>query len=550
VATTLTLLNLLSAATPAEPAALVAGFPDAAAAGNFSDLLLEGLLASLPQAAGTTDTKGGETSAPKEETPWTPRADDRPAGETRKGSDGSEAGNGAAPWVVLPFVQVVLPVSQPKPLEISLSPDTVSLEPAEDQAVPEAMEAVREEPLDAPLLSEAGLAALPVPVPTVPSNEVKGQSQLPVEAMPVLAAPTPAPAMVELRQTPETRETPALPETAEQPAARELAFTATLEPKRPPAPRVETPAKLPIVEPRLQPPAEPVKAEAPLPEHRVETVEGKAPAAPEAAPAVGETARPTLPEQRPVAAARPRQSEPMDAPVKEESTMTPAPVARPVASKDPQQQGHDERGAAPQGHPAERHAAPREGAQGSSFATTTAAVTPGAERTPQTGGPTAAAEPGHTTPLERIAPATAEETRTGPVKDLSLRLQPGPGAGVDLRFVERAGQVEVTVKTQNQGSAELLAIDLPALQQRLESQGFQATIRTPAQVESATPSTATSTNSHQESQSGITAISGDSAAGLDLSSSGDGAAPHQQTDLDELQDAIALRRLRKDRQDS
>jgi hypothetical protein len=78
----------------------------------------------------------------------------------------------------------------------------------------------------------------------------------------------------------------------------------------------------------------------------------------------------------------------------------------------------------------------------------------------------------------RLAPASPAElepesvART-PARDITLRLNEGDQR-VDVRLVERQGEVHVAVRTPDAGLASDLRRDLPSLAARLEQNGFHA----------------------------------------------------------------------------
>jgi hypothetical protein len=67
-----------------------------------------------------------------------------------------------------------------------------------------------------------------------------------------------------------------------------------------------------------------------------------------------------------------------------------------------------------------------------------------------------------------------------PKTDLTVRIQGDAGQSVNLRVVERAGQIQVSVRTNDPVTAALLRREVPALQTGLERIGWHANPITPA----------------------------------------------------------------------
>jgi hypothetical protein len=87
------------------------------------------------------------------------------------------------------------------------------------------------------------------------------------------------------------------------------------------------------------------------------------------------------------------------------------------------------------------------------------------------GGPSASGETGLGA-LEGEAGGTAAD-RPAPARDITLRLSEGDQR-VDVRLVERQGEVRVEVRTPDAGLAGDLRRDLPSLAARLEQSGIRA----------------------------------------------------------------------------
>lgn len=82
----------------------------------------------------------------------------------------------------------------------------------------------------------------------------------------------------------------------------------------------------------------------------------------------------------------------------------------------------------------------------------------------------------------QIAPAAAEaatrsptaetDAPASPLRTVQVQLGDAPGEGVNVRFVESGGVVKVTVRTQDESLAHALNAEAPALESRLQSQGW------------------------------------------------------------------------------
>jgi hypothetical protein len=77
---------------------------------------------------------------------------------------------------------------------------------------------------------------------------------------------------------------------------------------------------------------------------------------------------------------------------------------------------------------------------------------------------------------EKPAPAA----RPQPVRDIAMRVSPEAAKPVDIRLSERAGKVEVTVRTQDPELRTALQSDVGHLVERLEGDGFHTKVWTPA----------------------------------------------------------------------
>jgi hypothetical protein len=75
-------------------------------------------------------------------------------------------------------------------------------------------------------------------------------------------------------------------------------------------------------------------------------------------------------------------------------------------------------------------------------------------------------------PADPVAPPAALPP-AAPARDISLRLS-GPGERVEVRVVERGGEIHVAVRTADPELARTLRQDLPELSTRLEREGLRA----------------------------------------------------------------------------
>ena len=73
-------------------------------------------------------------------------------------------------------------------------------------------------------------------------------------------------------------------------------------------------------------------------------------------------------------------------------------------------------------------------------------------------------------------PPVAAQSK-GPVQTINVRLGDTPDQRMDVSFVHRNGEMQVSVKTDNPELAQKLRGDLPELSQNLSSQGFRSEVR-------------------------------------------------------------------------
>ena len=79
-------------------------------------------------------------------------------------------------------------------------------------------------------------------------------------------------------------------------------------------------------------------------------------------------------------------------------------------------------------------------------------------------------------------PSASAPLRLPAVQELTVRIAQPDSPAVDVRLVERAGQVQVTVRTPDAALQSSLRQDLPALVNSLERAGFHAETFTPHEV--------------------------------------------------------------------
>jgi hypothetical protein len=98
--------------------------------------------------------------------------------------------------------------------------------------------------------------------------------------------------------------------------------------------------------------------------------------------------------------------------------------------------------------------------------------------------PQGAPENGSETPAAKAAPQTDPGVKSPPLHDIQLRVD-GADGRVNVRLVERAGEVRVDVRTSDSELSGQLRADLPSLTSKIEQAGFQAETWHPAPVAAA-----------------------------------------------------------------
>ena len=110
-----------------------------------------------------------------------------------------------------------------------------------------------------------------------------------------------------------------------------------------------------------------------------------------------------------------------------------------------------------------------------------------------------------------LAPATS---RTGVAQEISIRISPADSPAVDLRVVERAGQVHVDVRTADSAMQSSLRQDLGNLTNSLERAGYHTETFIPSQALARAASSAeTGHQGNQQDTSQNRGGSGDSSGG-------------------------------------
>lgn len=95
----------------------------------------------------------------------------------------------------------------------------------------------------------------------------------------------------------------------------------------------------------------------------------------------------------------------------------------------------------------------------------------------------------------------APQLRTGAAQEIAIRIAPPDSPTVDLRIVERAGQVHVDVRTSDSGMRTSLRQDLGTLTNSLQKAGYHAETFTPSSTLGRTASSAQSSNQDREDPS-------------------------------------------------
>lgn len=98
-------------------------------------------------------------------------------------------------------------------------------------------------------------------------------------------------------------------------------------------------------------------------------------------------------------------------------------------------------------------------------------------------------------PIVAIQPATP----TAPMKDIAVRIESGQGQNVDVRIVQRAGDLQIAVTSADADTTQGLRRGLSELTNRLNESGYQAETWRPGQPAAASETSAdTGSSSHQQ----------------------------------------------------
>jgi hypothetical protein len=109
------------------------------------------------------------------------------------------------------------------------------------------------------------------------------------------------------------------------------------------------------------------------------------------------------------------------------------------------------------------------------------------------------AEALRTTEASLVVPS-ATQARTGTAQEISIRIAPADSPAVDLRVVERSGQIHVDVRTPDAAMQTSLRQDLGALTSSLERAGYHAETFTPSSTLNRAAASAHSENQQNPSQ--------------------------------------------------
>lgn len=90
----------------------------------------------------------------------------------------------------------------------------------------------------------------------------------------------------------------------------------------------------------------------------------------------------------------------------------------------------------------------------------------------------------HERAVDLAQPEPQAERASGPARDVSVRLSNDKQESVDLRVVERNGELHVAVRAADAGLSNALRNNLSELSGRLDHSGFQTEMWTPASAES------------------------------------------------------------------
>jgi hypothetical protein len=104
-------------------------------------------------------------------------------------------------------------------------------------------------------------------------------------------------------------------------------------------------------------------------------------------------------------------------------------------------------------------------------------------------------------PGETVAPDPLSRP-TAPMRDISVRVESAQGQNVDIRIVQRAGDLQIAVKSDDTNTTQGLRQGLTELSNRLNESGYQAETWRPGHATAAAESAAESGNSSHQPPSG------------------------------------------------
>src|SRR4029077_12969172 len=106
-------------------------------------------------------------------------------------------------------------------------------------------------------------------------------------------------------------------------------------------------------------------------------------------------------------------------------------------------------------------------------------------------------------------PASVSQTTApqGPMKEISMRIEAAEGQKVDIRIVQRAGDLQIAVKSADDNTTQGLRHGLSDLANRLNETGYHAETWRPGQ-QVATESSSASSENHQSQSDGSQSNSG------------------------------------------
>ena len=101
--------------------------------------------------------------------------------------------------------------------------------------------------------------------------------------------------------------------------------------------------------------------------------------------------------------------------------------------------------------------------------------------------------------LNAVETSPARPISVEPAHNISLRLAGDHGSALEVRVIDRGGEVRVAVRSTDTAVAETVRAGLPELVERLGQRGFETEVWRPAAIR---PSSGSETRSNQESPDG------------------------------------------------